>query len=178
MSFDRDKFKELVHYVVWKAASRDKLGSVKLNKILWFSDTGIYKLTGKPLTGATYIREKFGPVPREIMPVRAELVSEGRIIVSRGKFYNYDKYAFEAVTAPATTAFTKPERQTIDFWVKHIRDDHTAQSISDKSHDYTWEIAQMGEVIPYYAVFATRVRESRGKELEWARAEAKRLGLA
>ena len=59
------------------------------------------------------------------------------------------------------------------------RDDqiHTAQSISDKTHDYGWEIARMGEEIPLYAVLAERVRHPRGDELEWARKEAERLGL-
>jgi hypothetical protein len=66
----------------------------------------------------------------------------------------------------------------VDWWIGHIDKDHTANSISEQSQDYTWEIARTSEEIPLYAVFAERIRAPRGKELEWSKAEAERLGLS
>ena len=57
MAFDREKFKQLVHYVIWNG-KRDWFGATKLNKVLWFADARAYVLTGRPITGATYIREE------------------------------------------------------------------------------------------------------------------------
>ena len=51
MAFDREKFKQLVHYVIWKAGKRDWFGATKLNKVLWFADARAYVLTGRPITG-------------------------------------------------------------------------------------------------------------------------------
>jgi hypothetical protein len=78
MVFDRDKFKRLVHYIIWKAGKRDWFGATKLNKVLWFSDTRAYALTGAPITGATYVREQWGPVPKAIMPVRIRIAAGRR----------------------------------------------------------------------------------------------------
>jgi hypothetical protein len=76
MPFDHDKFKRLVQYIAWKAGRRDWFGATKLNKVLWFADARLFVLRGRPIAGATYLREKFGPVPKQMMPVRAELEQE------------------------------------------------------------------------------------------------------
>ena len=67
--------------------------------------------------------------------------------------------------------------QIINYWITHIDEEHTAASISEQSHDYTWDIAEQGAPIPYEAVFATRTREPEDEELEWARKRARELGL-
>jgi Protein of unknown function (DUF4065) len=176
VTFDKEKFKRLVHYIVWKAGNRDGFGATKLNKVLWFADARTYVLTGKPITGATYIREKFGPVPREFLSTRRELEDEGkiRVIEPRGE---YEHTQFKSLGQPDTSFLTSEERQMVDYWLKHIDEDHTATSISEQTHDYPWEIAKMGEVIPLYACFATRVREPVGDELAWAKSVAERLKL-
>lgn len=176
MEFDRDKFKAVVHYVIWKAGSRHKFGATKLNKVLWFADARLYMLTGKSITGATYNRQQFGPVPRQIMPIRHELESEGAISIigSRG---NGDNTKFRALSPPDELPISDNEREAIDYWIDHIDRDHTATSISDLSHDYGWEIARMGEELPLAAFMAARIREPNEVELEEARKRAKELGL-
>lgn len=177
MQFDRDKFKALVHYIIWKAGARDRFGATKLSKVLWFSDARAFVLAGKPITGAIYIREKWGPVPKQMMPVRAELEREGSIRVI-GPRSTYDHTKFTALVAPDMSGFTEFEKDTVDYWIKHIDEDHTATSISDQSHDYGWEIATMGEELPLHAFLAERIRDLTPGELEKARARAKELGLA
>lgn len=175
MEFDREKFKRLVHYVIWKAGKRNWFGATKLNKVLWFSDTRAYMLTGKPITGATYIREKHGPVPRAVMPIRDELEAEGLTrTVTEGKLKRTT-----ATSAPDMSAFTADEIKAVDWWIDHLDREHTAATASDLSHDYTWEIAAMGETIPMHAVFVTRIREEPSPEaMMWAREAAARLGLS
>jgi hypothetical protein len=124
-----------------------------------FSDTQAFALTGKPITGATYIRQKYGPVPKAIMPVRSELHREGAIRVFReGKVERTT-----ATSAPDMRSFASSEMAIIDWWIEHISSYHTAATISDKSHGYTWQIAEMGEEIPMVATFATRIREPQTK---------------
>lgn len=177
MPFDKNKFKTLVLYVTWRAGHRHGFGATKLNKVLWFSDARAYMLHGKPITGATYIREKYGPVAKQMMPIREELEREGLVKTWPQLYFGRRLTRFRALEYPDMSMFTEKERRIIDFWINHIANDHTANSISEQSHDYTWEIAEMGEVIPYHAIFATRIREPRGEELDWAKSEAQRLGL-
>lgn len=178
MRTDWAKFKALVHYVIWKCTDPAKLGAVKLNKACWLSDTRAYALHRQPITGATYIREKYGPVPRDVMIARKELVREGRIREWKDDYFNREKFVFRALVPPNLETFTPEQREIIDYAIKYVTEEHTAASISEETHDYVWEIAKMGEVIPYHAIFAARVREPNEEELSWAKSEARRLGLA
>jgi hypothetical protein len=175
---DWPRFKGLVHYVIWKCTDPAKLGAVKLNKACWLSDTRAYALHKRPITGATYIREKYGPVPRDVMIARRELVREGRIKEWRDSFFNREKFVFRSLVPPAADLFSSEEKQIIDYAIRYVTEEHTATSISDETHDYVWEIAKLGEEIPYHAIFATRAREPNDEELAWAKSEARRLGLA
>lgn len=169
MQFNKAKFKLLVRYIAWKAGRRDWFGATKLNKVLWFADARIFVLRGQSITGATYIRQKYGPVPRQIMPIRAELEREGYIKV-------FEEGSLVRVTAdakPDMSAFTKDELQTIDYWIEYIDKEHTAGSISDLSHDYAWDIAQTGEELPFYAILANRIRDPNDQESEAFRKIAK-----
>lgn len=176
MAFDRAKFKALVHYIIWKAGKRDSFGATKLNKVLWFADARAYMLTGQAITGARYVREKWGPVPHQIMPIRAELQREGTvsIINSRG---GGDHTKFMADYAPDLSIFTAEEIENVDYWINFIDREHTATSISDESHDYSWEIAPTGQEIPIFAFIANRARDPNDEEMAWARKRADELNL-
>lgn len=173
MQYDLEKLKRLIHYVAWKAGKNDWFGATKLYKVLWFADARQFVLTKKPITGAVYVREKHGPIPKHAMQARAALVSEGALqIAKEGKLTR-----FVANTKPDISIFSPEEIAAVDYWIKHIDEDHTAESISEVTHDYAWEIARMGEEIPLYAVLATRIREPNEQELGRLRQRAKHLGL-
>jgi hypothetical protein len=174
MQYDEEKLMRLVHYVAWKAGRRDWFGATKLYKVLWFADARQYALTGKPITGETYIREKHGPIPRHAMRIRAVLEKAGIIRVTKeGKLTR-----ITADTAPVVKSLFSPdELKTVDYWIECIDKEHTAASISDATHDYAWEIASNGEELPLFSAFVSRIREPNEKELEKFQQKAKSLGL-
>jgi hypothetical protein len=173
MQFDREKFKRLVHYVIWKAGKRDWFGAVKLNKVLWFADARAYSLTGKSITGETYIREKWGPVPKHMMPVRSELESEAAISITKeGRLTR-----FVALLPPDTSLFSVDEMNSVDYWIDHIDRDHTAGTISEKTHDEAWEMAELGEELPLYAYRVVRIKEPDEDDLRRLKERAEELGL-
>ena len=173
MKLDFEKFKRAIHYIVWKAGNRPGFGATKLNKVLWFADARVYVLKGHPITGSKYIREKWGPVPNAIMPAKEALQKSGVIEIWKDR--GQERYRTQS--RPDTTIFADYELKALNDWIDVIDREHTAASISEESHNYAWEIAIMGEELPLYAILAERVREPQGSELEWARKEAKRLGL-
>lgn len=175
--FDREKFKRLVHYVAWRTQNVPGFGGTKLNKVLWFADARMYMDRKRPITGATYIREKHGPVARDMMKVQRELSQNNVISLIKEPFFNRQINRIRANVRPDTSIFEDKELREVDYWIKHISTEHTAESISEHSHDYTWEIAKMGEEIPYYAIYASRLREPTDEEMEWAQNEAERLGI-
>ena len=175
--FDREKFKDAMHYVIAVAGSRPGFGATKLYKILWFSEARAFVLYNRPLFRAAFIREKFGPVPKAAMPIREELVGEGRVKIWKERFGRSEQWQFRSLRPPSLDRFNDQERGTLNFWIKHIDEDHTAASISEQSHDYGWEIAKMGEVLPLHACLAQRMRAPSENELHKARGRLGYLGL-
>jgi hypothetical protein len=102
---------------------------------------------------------------------------EGLIRISTDKYFNKPIRRFAALQKPDRLNLTDAQRQIVEYWINHIADDHTATSVSEETHDYTWEIAKLGEEIPYAAIFATRASDPEGAELAWAKSRAKELGL-
>jgi hypothetical protein len=107
------------------------------------------------------------------MPVRAELEREGAIRVWR------EGRVEKAVAdrAPDMQPFSLSEIAIVDWWIDHIATYETAESISQKSHDYTWQIAAMGEELPMVATFARRIRAPSEEETRLAKETAAKLGL-
>jgi Protein of unknown function (DUF4065) len=173
MEFDRAKFKQLVHYIVWKVGKHDWFGATKLNKVLWFVDARAYTLTGSPITGETYTRGEFGPVPKHIISIQQELVRDRVIrIIKEGNLTR-----ITALEPADPSWFSKDELQNIDWWATHIARDHTATSISEETHDYAWIIAKEGEDLPLYVYRVARIEEPSEKDLDRLRARARELGL-
>ena len=177
MQFDHDKFKAILHYVVWKAGDKDGFGATKLYKVLWFSDAQSFLLHGQPITGETYVREKYGPLPRHADAIIRELANEGALRFWNDTYYNKPIRHYRSLRTPDRISVTEEQRKIVDRWIIQIADEHTAASISEQSQDYAWEVAKLGEEIPYHAIFASRIRDPEGDELEWASRRAKELGL-
>ena len=166
---DREKLKDAFHYVIARAGGHARFGAVKLYKVLWFSDSKTYVRRGKPITGEQYIRREHGPVPQHAREILSELESEGRIS-ARKSSKDYAIWVFKSLRRADINRFTHDEVDTLDYWTKVIDREHTAQSISDETHDdYAWEIAKMGEPLPYFAFLANRLRDPTDEDFARAR---------
>ena len=177
MAFDQTKFEILVLHVIWKAGHLRDFGSTKLNKVLWFSDARAFEALGKSITGETYIRQKHGPVPKHVQSAIDHLRATGLIRVWSEPYFDFEVTRFEAHQPPDMSSFSVEELGFIDWWIKHISEEHTAGSISEESHDYGWKLANQGEEMPMHAFLAKRVRPPKTPdEIAWARDAAARLG--
>ena len=64
--------------------------------------------------------------------------------------------------------------ETIDFVCKN----NTARSISELSHTRAWEVASMGEVMPYHSAMNIVPVEVEPSDVDWAIEEASKLANA
>ena len=173
-AYDIERLKSLIHYVISAAGARANFGATKLYKVLWFAEARSFVLNGASITGAPYVRQKYGPIPKDGMIARVQLVAEQAIQQRQGA---NGEWIFQALAKPSPNFMTSAEKSQVDYWIRHIDEDHTAMSISEESHDYGWEIAEIGERLPFYSVLAQRARGPNESEMEWARSRAKELGL-
>jgi len=165
---NRDKYKELVLYICEKCDSV-KLGAIKLNKVLWFSDLLAYVKWGEPITGERYVKRQFGPAPYGILSVLEELQGEGALTVKSLDFYGYQKTHYIPERSADLSQFTVDELSLVDGMIGFVCDSNTALSISELTHDHIWEIAENGEEIPHYAVFASVPGEITEADIDWGR---------
>jgi hypothetical protein len=167
MQFDHAKFKSLVHYVIGRAGDREGFEATKLYKVLWFSEARAFVLSHQPICGETYIRAELGPFPKHAPEILLELEREGTIRVLGDRNVDSPALLFKALQNPDASTLTDDHRKIVEYAIGRVDADHTAISPGEASHDAAWEIAKLGEEIPYFALLAIRMREPRGRELEW-----------
>jgi antitoxin SocA-like protein len=171
-----DKFKAMVHYIVATCEDSKRLGAVRLNKICWFSDTLSYRFTGASMTGETYIKRKFGPVPKTILGALRELQDEKKIgIFEHEVLPSRTMRMFVPLTEAPKQQFNPEELRILDYVIDHVCNHHTANSISELSHDSIWDAANDGEEIPMCATLVATPAELTPEVIEWARAVMKRV---
>lgn len=170
------KFKAMVHYIVAACEDPQRLGAVRLNKICWFTDTITYRLTGSSMTGETYVKRKHGPVPKSIMATIRELENEQKIHVRDHQILpSRTMRMFVALADAPEGAFDPKEKSILDFVISRVCDHHTANSISELSHDAIWDAANDGEEIPMYATLVSEPAELTAAVTHWARGVVKKV---
>jgi len=127
-----------------------------------------YRVFMASITGAEYERQKYGPVPRGILVVRAQLRNERKTVERRADIAGLPGDHIIAIEPPDVSDFLPREIQLVDAVMNEICDNHTATSISALSHDLVWHAAQMGEIIPYYAWLAATPVELTDEDFSWA----------
>lgn len=173
--FDKSKLEELVIYVCAKSLNDQTFGLTKLNKLLFFCDFLSYAHLGKPITGSTYQRQQYGPVPAELRGVVNELTVKGDLRLVTPTYFTYMQKHYVALRRPVLDEFSGAEVALIDGVIEALRE-LDATSISDLSHqDVGWQIAEPGEDIPYESVYLSQGKPTR-EDIRWAQQLAAEYG--
>jgi hypothetical protein len=166
IQFDSGKFKELLVYVASKCSDFPRFGSTKLNKILYYSDFLAFGYSRKPITGATYQHLKWGPAPRQFLPVVQELILNKEAIVEVRGWLKKQK-RLVPLRKPNLELFSGTEIALVDSVIDSLRD-HTAEEASDVSHmEAGWKCVAEGEDIPYTTVFVSHDSPT-ADDIRWA----------
>lgn len=168
MELDRDKLKGLVHYIATAVRHPDDLGAIKLNKVLWYADMNAYLVLGESITGETYVKRQYGPAPKHIVPIVEDLMRSGRIIVQEVNYFGDSKREYISLRDPDVSLFTSEEISIVEEAIRYVCYRHTATSISDKTHGMIWDLAEMGEEMPYHTAFVMELGEIDETDIDWA----------
>lgn len=164
----RDRTEVVAHYIIARA-DPNKLGAVKLNKVMWFADLEAYRRFGTTVTGQTsYEKRQHGPVPNNIVRSIRRLEQADKIATRDVPTFNNGTWREHVwLKKPDVTVFTPDEVDILNEAIDWVCEMHTARSISELSHDALWEQAEIGEQIPVGA--ATIVSdELSGADVTWA----------
>lgn len=147
-----DKFKEVLLYILNKVGSKPNIGESVLYKILYFVDFNYYEKYEEQLIGATYIKNNYGPSPKEFIKIVEEM--EGKDLSKvKDKYFQYPQTKYLPLRAPDLTKLNANEIKLIDDILEKISD-MNASEISIYSHnDVPWLTTEDGEMIDYESVF-------------------------
>ena len=158
VTFERQKFKELVLYIAEKCESDPSFGVTKLNRLLYYCDITAYLELGRPITGADYQRREFGPTPKVLLPIRDEMTAEGSLLIREASKYGLAQKRPIALRSASLKAFTGEEVALIDNIIDSLWDLEATQ-ISRLSHGQVgWQLAEDGETIPYESAFIVSIQ--------------------
>ncbi|MFY9727836.1 MAG: Panacea domain-containing protein [Bryobacteraceae bacterium] len=166
------KFKELILYISQNSADDPAFGSVKLNKLLFFSDFVSFAYNGAAITGAEYMKLELGPGPRHLVPVREEMIRDGELGIQEKAKVMSGTVQQKPVNLrePNLDLFSAKEIALVDSVIRSLAT-RSANDTSRLSHMMcAWKLAPMGSTIPYGAVFLsdsplTEPDKVRGQEL-------------
>jgi hypothetical protein len=167
VQLDRQKLKSAILRIV-SSCSPEELGAVKLHKALYYADMTQFAANGSPITGATYRKRPFGPTCDAALRAIRDLQSEGALKTRDVDYYGYTKKEFVRTHEPSFTGLSGGELSLLDDMTAFVCREHTARAISEFSHDVSWEMTDMGEVIPYHLAFNLVPAIVSAEALAWA----------
>lgn len=162
-----DKLRELVLYVCTLSERDEAFGSVKLNKLLFYSDFLSYLEHGSAITGQEYFKLEFGPAPRLMRPLLDDMKANQQLVLADR---NYHGRPQKKPLALREADLTKFSAQGIDIVNQVCRtfQAHNGTEISELSHNFPgWQLAEEGETIPYSSALLQK-GELTAQESRWA----------
>lgn len=153
VSLDVVKFKNVLLYVLEHCAGKPNVGETVLYKLLYFSDFNYYELYEEHLTGASYRKLPFGPVPQKIDILLNQLIDSKMIQRIKTEYHGFTQTRFIPLEKADLTQFKASEKDVIDKVLEQMSE-WSAASISAYSHkDLPWEVTEEGKEISYELAF-------------------------
>lgn len=146
------KFKEVLLYVLKHVGSKPNVGESVLYKLLYFIDFDYYEKYEEQLIGATYIKNNYGPTPKEFAKIIQQM--EGKHLVTiKTQYFKYPQRKYLPLREPDLSVLNARELQMIDSVLEKLSDKNAAE-ISVYSHnDVPWLTTEDGKIIEYESVF-------------------------
>ena len=148
-----EKFREVLLYILEKVGAKPNIGETAIYKLLYFIDFDFYEKYEEQLIGATYIKNNYGPTPKEFKAIVENMEKAGEIELVKSKYFQYDQKKYLPRRPADLKVLSAQEIQHIDEVLARLAWKN-ATELSNYSHsDTPWRVHKMGEEISYETVF-------------------------
>ena len=162
MKFDRQKYIDLIMYIISQCYSKPHLGKTVLCGILYFIDFNYYELYGQLLTKETYIKSKKGIKPKHFSEVTNELIDKKQLFLRKEPYYHRIIHKYYLTIIPSIK-FSEKELEIIDFSIRQLSNRNAHSMIKYAIRDPPIIIADFGENIDCRYVFSRNEKYSARK---------------
>lgn len=154
--FNKDKFKQVLLYVLEKCGGKPNVGETVIYKLLYFIDFNFYEIYEEYLTGESYRRITHGPAPCHFHEIVNEMVGNGDIKKITSEYYGKYQKKYLPQINPDLSKLNGQEIGIINNAIDRLSS-LNARAIEDYSHeDIPYETAEEKEIIDYETVFYRR----------------------
>jgi len=148
-----EKLKQVLLYILERCAGKPNVGETVLYKLLYFVDFNYYEQYEEQMTGATYRKLQYGPVPAEFGAIVEKMVKKGELEQTKTEFHSYPQKRYIPKVKAKLDMLKASEKDIIDKTID-LMADWNATEISNYSHeDMPWKATKEGEDIKYELVF-------------------------
>jgi transcriptional regulator with XRE-family HTH domain len=148
-----ERFKEVLLYILNKVGSKPNIGETVIYKFLYFIDFDFYERYEEQLIGATYVKNHYGPTPKEFKKIVEDMIKDGEIIKVGSKYFEYPQTKYLPLRKADLSGLKANEMEVIDDVLNRLSDMNASQ-ISEYSHnDVPWLTTQDQGIIEYESVF-------------------------
>lgn len=151
-----NKLKNVVLYILEHCAGKPNIGETVLYKLLYFCDFNYYELYEEHLTGATYRKLPYGPVPQNLDTIINQMVDDRQLQRVKTEYHGYPQIRYLPLEKADLVAFRASEMEVIDRVIWQMSD-WSATAISEYSHgDKPWRATENNDFIDYELAFYRR----------------------
>ncbi len=146
------KFREILLYILDKIGSKPNIGETVIYKLLYFIDFDFYEKYEEQIIGATYIKNDYGPTPKEFQKI-IKIMKDKDLVQIVSRYFQYPQTKYLPLRGPDLRKLKANEIKLIDDVLEKLSDMNASQ-ISDYSHhDIPWLTTEDNGIIDYEKVF-------------------------
>jgi uncharacterized phage-associated protein len=176
--YDEAKFAELLLYVAERLSGDRSGGATKLNKVVFFAEFTHLRRHHAVISGCEFQKLPHGPAPRRLVAVRQRLIEQGDAELVTEDFLGRPQHRLIARRPADLSRFSDDERKSVDDVLDQLADLSGSQ-VSELSHQEPgWQLAEIGETIPYATAFLDFPQVATPTSDALERQVAERYGLA
>lgn len=152
-SLQMNKLRNILLYILERCAGKPNVGDNMLNNLLYFADFNHYEFYEEQLSGATYLKLPYGPVPLMLDLLYNQMIENKQLKRIKTNYLGQIQIRYLPLKKADLTAFKASEKVVIDKVIDQMSD-WSADAISDYvTGDIPWLASKAGEVIDYELVF-------------------------
>lgn len=150
---NRDKFKQVLLYLVEKCGAKPNVGESVIYKLLYFADFNFYELYEENLTGESYRKISYGPAPCHFKEIVEEMINNKELKKMTVEYFGKTQKKYIPQVKYDLGKLNARELEVIDDVINRLSS-MNALAIEDYSHnDIPWQVAEDKEIIDYETVF-------------------------
>lgn len=150
---NRDKFKQVLLYMLEKCGAKPNVGETGIYKLLYFADFDFYELYEEHLTGESYRKISYGPAPCHFKEIVDGMIKKNELKKVTTEYFGMTQKKYIPQVKPNLSKLNARELEMIDEVINRLSS-MNALAIEDHSHnDIPWQVAEDKEIIDYETVF-------------------------